>query len=254
VGIFHTTPSLQVCRDDGCNADTVSFLKFLASFEIDIASHVVITEHTRTATKNVTVEEPFTRQYEFTEVVNVSVVNNISYLENQTTAENITVEVWTDDICFGPNISYGQNVTQVSYTTREVLVFRLENGTEPRNITTNRTEIIFRNKTFAENFTETYNVSTIYRDTLRISLPGFNAPNFADLVVSEEVGTYQLNASWNSSSHDMILSMDGRLAKLQMLQIVLPSSLGFMLPSAGFPPEYTGVRMQVVTQNINASA
>jgi len=191
-------------------------------------------------------------QYELTELLNVSVLQNISYLENQTIFENVTVEVFTDDICFGPNISYGQNVTELTPFTREVLVTKVVNGTEPQNITTNKTKVLFRNTTVAENYTEPYTVTTIYRDTIKVSLPGFNAPSFSNMVVSEEPGLYQANASWNLSNEVLSLSMDGSVSARQMLTITLPISAGFRLPSVGFQPGYSGIVMHVVTQEVNA--
>jgi len=254
IGIFRTVPVVTFCQHDGCNADTISVISILASFEINIGSHIIISEYNRTATRMMTLNESYNVQYELTEVVNVSVLRNFSYLENQTTFENITVEVITDDICFGPNISYGQNVTELTPFTREVLVTKVVNGTELQNITTNNTLVLFRNKTVAENYTESYNITTMYRDTIKVSLHGFNAPSFSNLVVSGLPGLYQVNASWNLATEILILSMDGVVSAHRMLNITLPRSAGFRLPSVGFQAGYAGIGMHVLTQEVNASA
>jgi hypothetical protein len=185
LGVFYTVPTVTFCTDFGCNADTNSFLSILASFDIDLGSHVVIRAYNQTSVRNVTVMETSIETYEFTELVNISVVQNITYLENQTTFQNVTVEVITDDVCFGPNITHGQNVTELKVFTRLVNVTVQENSTELQNQTTNMTRVMYRNKTVSENFTQTLYSETMYYDTIRVALPGFNAPSFSELLVSE---------------------------------------------------------------------
>ena len=116
IGMFFTQPVVGYCQAGGCDAGGRADVRLDFSINGEVAWVITANEANVTTTINVTETESYNVTVESVYEANVTVVINVSTTVNMTRFENVTVLVITPDICFGPNISDQQNVTELTYS------------------------------------------------------------------------------------------------------------------------------------------